>query len=199
MFDLSNSIVLSKNGTNGHCLVRLVGVCVLCPTCRVSRLITTSGLCSTKLSSSLPVEVSLVSLSMYGVPCSGVPGVGRTCARLPVAHVLGGETDLQQGYSRLVLVGQGSVQVLCHCVQLQLLMVMMRGGSYLVLLHKLRLCFTRDCCPGPGNSWGNPVVLLASKEADSPSILFCGFRDPPPETTETAENDALTLNFFACR
>ena len=89
MFDLSNSIVLSKNGTNGHCLVRLVGVCVLCPTCRVSRLITTSGLCSTKLSSSLPVEVSLVSLSMYGVPCSGVTGEGRTCARVACCSCAG--------------------------------------------------------------------------------------------------------------
>ena len=29
------------------------------------------------------------------------------------------------------------------------------------------------CCPGPGNSWGNPAAPLASKDAMSPIHKFC--------------------------
>ena len=29
------------------------------------------------------------------------------------------------------------------------------------------------CCPGPGSSWGNLAVPPASKDAESPSHMFC--------------------------
>ena len=48
-----------------------------------------------------------------------------------------------------------------------------KGRRSLCIANKLRLCFTGSVsCPGPGSRWGNFPVIMASKEAESPSNFF---------------------------